>query len=480
MHFSRRRALRLAMMGAAFPLARPFSSRASASPQRQDAQRYPRPKTALTLLPKSHAEFVRVVDGKFILHGRETFLKGTNYFGSWRRRSTIPRGEGIEDFTVWSFYDDWDAHEIGLDLQFIRAQLNATCIRIGTPARTDFDNLVRYHGYQPWYSEDGAITDVYKSRLLELSDAAYQNDLRLQICLAWNIKNEIADDPEAFAPGGKKDLFYEQQILSIASALKHHPGVIGYSVGNEVLIRWELNGQNPSWFEPRAASFMLRHIRNLRKVAPSQLVTTDEIAAPSDDHWFSPGMHFKTMPDLYRSNGGSPFRLVDEVDYIGSHFYPATFRKGDSADRMRAELDDCAAKLKEYLDAAASLNKPVVLNEFGLKLKPWTLTAADYRDFRDMLFERILDTGQRIGLKGFLAWLALPQVVLRPGDYKIVQSTVNRFFPVELDVKTAGRVSTRTLGLEPSFSLFDWDAAGDTPKPTRAAKALAGAWQPLK
>jgi hypothetical protein len=288
---------------------------------------------------------------------------------------------------------------------------------------------------------------------------------------------EIAGDAEAFRAGGAKDQLYARQIGSIASALRDHPGVIGYSVGNEVLVRWDINGRQPSWFEPKAAGFMLRRIRELRAASPSQLVTLDENAAPYDERWFSPGMHFQRMEDVDGSNGGKPFRLVDEVDYLAPHFYPETLKASDTAEQMHAKINDAVFRLRKYMNAAAPLGKPVAFGEFGLKLEPWTLTEDAYGDFRDQLFEQVLAAAPELGVKGLLAWLALPEARLRPGQYRIEPSALNRFSPTELDITSPDGQVSRTLGMRPSFSLFDWDAVGDTPKPTRAAKALAAAWE---
>jgi hypothetical protein len=40
--------------------------------------------------------------------------------------------------------------------------LNATALRIGTPAESDLAALVHYHGYAPWYEPDGSITASYR------------------------------------------------------------------------------------------------------------------------------------------------------------------------------------------------------------------------------------------------------------------------------------------------------------------------------
>jgi hypothetical protein len=80
---------------------------------------------------------VRIVNGKFTLHGRPFFLRGTNYFGSWRYANTFDQGDGVEQATTWAFFHYWDSHKLDLDFKFLRARLNATALRIGTPAASD-------------------------------------------------------------------------------------------------------------------------------------------------------------------------------------------------------------------------------------------------------------------------------------------------------------------------------------------------------
>lgn len=185
-------------------------------------------------------DFVQVRDGRFVLVGKPFVMKGTNYFGSWRFNPTIHAGNGIEHASAWAYLHHWDSEKAALDFQLIGSQLNATAIRTGTPSQSDFAALVQYHGFEPWFEPDGTVADTYRSKLIELADVAYASGIRIQFCMLWSLGSEIVKDPGAFKPGGRTDGFYSNQVRSIALALRNHPGVIGYSIGNEV----RLTGQS--------------------------------------------------------------------------------------------------------------------------------------------------------------------------------------------------------------------------------------------
>jgi hypothetical protein len=407
--------------------------------------------------------FVRITNGKFTLGGRPFVLRGTNYFGSWR----FP-------YTVGSFFGHWDRHKLDLDFKFLQARLNATALRIGTPAERDFASLVRYHGYAPWYEPDGSIAAGYRQKLIELADTAQADHLRIQLCLLWNIAREIAENPKDFAPGHRLDRFYANQLRSVALALRGHPGVMAYSVGNEVLVNWPLNGTHRSWYEAVAAAFIARLWKDLRAAAPRQLLTDDEVAHPETHRWFDPGPEFAALarPD---GDGGEPsFRLVDLLDYLGPHFYPETLEPADLLEgRFGAKLIDVGKKLGDYMQAAARYRKPVVLNEFGLKIAPPTLAPQDYAGPRDALFRAVASASERDGVQGLLAWIALPGLVLRPRDFIVRPSALNRYGPIEVDIGSPAR---RILFYNPSFDLFVWAAREELPLPTAAAAAVASGW----
>lgn len=429
-------------------------------------------------------DYVQVRDGRFMLAGKPFVIKGTNYFGGWRYHQSIDTGNGIEFHTIWAFYHDWDDQKLDMDMQFIHAQLNATTLRVGTPAQADFADLVQFHDYQPWYAPDGRITEQYKAELIKIADAAYANGMRIQFCLLWNFKNEIAKDPDAFKLGARMDTLYANQVNSIVMALRSHPGVIGYSIGNEVLVDWPINGTHPSAYEGQAAGFILRRLKEVRAAAPRQLITIDEVGNPTGKMWYAPELAFVTLADVDTGNGRQSIRLADAADYLGTHFYPETLSPQDMTDGFASKIAEATQKIAIYMQAAKAFGKPVVLNEFGLRISPETLLPAQYSSIRDRFFQAILAEGQRQGLQGVLAWDAVPAFVLIPGQYTVKESTLNKFSPIEVDFDQPNHTQRRMLFYKPEYSLFEWRSASDVPAATPAARAIASAWpdisQPLQ
>jgi hypothetical protein len=436
----------------------------------------PEPAATPSFASTNPADFVQIHHGRFELHGQPFVLRGTNYFGSWLGDNTIPAGPDLVHFTVFKFYGAWNPQNIAADFRFLRTQLNATAVRIGTPSAVEFKTLVQYHGFQPWFNPDGSITDHSRRELIQLADLAVQNGLRIQLCLLWNVSSEIAANGDAFKPGGAMDTFYSHQVRSITNALRDHPGVMAYSIGNEVLVKWAINGTHRSWFEGRAGGFILRRIRDVRENAPHQLVTVDEGAGHFQPaYWHSPGPELALLPDVDDSNHHQSFRLKDQVDYHGGHFYPETLMPADIPGQVKAKLADADAQLKVYLKAAEADGKPVVLSETGLKIKPATIPPSLYAPVRDALMKQTLATGQALGLQGTLYWLALPMRVLRPGQFS-VEPGPGKSHPEQVVEKKPDGQPLHIYYFDPHFPLFDWKATGDLPVPTPAARALAEAW----
>jgi hypothetical protein len=421
-------------------------------------------------------DYVKVRHKKFVLRGVPFVIKGTNYFGGWLFHHTIDAGNGIEQDTPWALYHDLDSQKLDVDFRFIRSQLKATAVRIGTPAKDEFSPLVQYHDYKPWYGDDGAITERYKEELIELADHAYANGIRIQFCLLWNIGGEIAKDPEAFKRGGQMDRFYSNQVMSIATALRNHPGVIGYSIGNEVLVNWPINGTHTSPFEGQAAGFIVRRLQEVRSRAPRQLLATDEVTASKANQWYEPGPEFVVLSGVDIGHGAQSVRLADIVDYLGTHFYPETMQPEDLSDGFASKIADSEQQLAIYLQKADAVGKPVVLNEFGLPPSTTTIASQEYGNIRDRFYLSIIAKSQKLGVQGLLAWDAIPHTALIPGRYVILPSKVNTYSPIEVDIDEPEHAPHRVLFYQPAFHLFQWHGDLAVPSATVAAKAIASAW----
>jgi hypothetical protein len=422
------------------------------------------------------SDYVQVRNGKFLLAGKSFVIRGTNYFGSWRYRHTVDANDGTEHHTEWAFYHDWDSANVDMDFQFIRSQLNATTVRIGTPEQAEFEPLVKFHQYQPWYDAQGKITETYRAELIKLADIAYADGIRIQFTLLWNMKNEIAKDPDSFRPGGHMDRLYSNQVSSIATALHNHPGVIGYSIGNEVLVNYKINGTHPSSYEGIAAGFIVRRLKEVRAAAPLQLLTLDE-GGNGKKQWWAPEMALDLLPDVDTGNGRESVRLADYVDYLGTHFYPETLAPEDLAGGFASKLAEAKEKLANYMQVARKFGKPVVLSEFGLRISPMTLSPKQYSSYRDLFWQGMMAESQALGLQGVLAWDAIPDVALVPGQYIVRESTLNEYSPVEVDIEGPDHAQRRLLMVHPVWYLFEWrDGSALPPAPTLAAKAIASAW----
>jgi hypothetical protein len=420
-------------------------------------------------------DYVRVLDGQLSLAGKPFVIRGTNYFGSWRYDHLLQSGGGVEQETVWAFYNQWNEERLVKDLGFIRSQLGATAIRIGTPTQTDFAQLVKFQGYQPWFNPDGTITEHYKDMLIRMADVAYLNGVRIQLCLLWNLAGEISKNQESFRLGGSMDTLYANQVRSIASALRNHPGVLGYSVGNEVLVQWPINGTHKSEYEGVALDFIVRRLHEIRTIAVHQLLTSDEVAQPDAKYWYAPGPEFIQISVPGGAGNRTSLRLSDEVDYLGTHFYPETLESSDLPNGFSTKLEDAKQKLATYFAAAKATGKPTVMNEFGLKVSPETLAPEQYSAIRDRFFQGVLSQGQKLGLQGVLVWGALPEITLVSGKYRILESKVNPFSPIEIDFDESAR-HHRVLFYKPEWSLFQWTSANELPVATTAAQAVASAW----
>ena len=427
-------------------------------------------------LSEDPGDYVQVRNGKFLLAGKPFVIKGTNYFGSWLYRHTIDADDGTEHHIEWAFYHDWDSAKLDRDFQFIRAQLNATTVRIGTPGKAAFEPLVKFHHFQPWYDAQGQITEKYRTELIKMADIAYADGIRIQFTLIWNLKREIAKDPDSFKAGGPMDRLYANQVASIATALRNHPGVMGYSIGNEVLVDYQINGKHPSSYEGVAAGFIMRRLKEVRAIAPLQLLTLDE-GGNGKKEWYAPEMAFVLLPDVDTGNGRESIRLADHVDYLGTHYYPETLEPEDLGGRFAGKVADARQKLASYMQVARKFGKPVVLSELGLRISPMTLSPNQYSFYRDQFWQGIMAESQSQGMQGVLAWDAVPDVALVPGQYVVKQSTINEYSPVEVDISGPDHTQRRLLMVHPEWYLFEWRGDGALPPvPTPAAKAIASAW----
>ena len=242
-----------------------------------------------------------------------------------------------------------------------------------------------------------------------------------------------------------------------------------------MLVLWPSNYYHHTAFEGRAAAFIRRRLHELRTVAPYQLLTDDEGAGPPNkDLWHAPDPDLALLSDPAEGQGTQPFRLADELDYLGTHWYPESLKPEDCRDDAFApKIADAVQKLEDYMIVAKATDKPVVVNEFGLPPDAKKISQTDYERVRDQYYQAFLGACEKNGVQGLLTWVSVPRFVLRPGDWALTPSTLNQYSPFELDIHNSSR---RILFYDPNWDLFVWTGKGDTPEPTPAAKAIASSW----
>ena len=105
------------------------------------------------------------------------------------------------------------------------SQLNATAVPIVTPSLLNFDNLVKIHGYEPWFNPDGTIADRYSNELIQLADPRLcERDAYPTLSALGFLHQEIVQGWRCVRgwPGGLTG-FTPNHIRSVAHALKNHP-----------------------------------------------------------------------------------------------------------------------------------------------------------------------------------------------------------------------------------------------------------------
>jgi hypothetical protein len=114
--------------------------------------------------------------------------------------------------------------------------------------------------------------------------------------------------------------------------------------------------------------------------------------------------------------------------------------------------------------------KGPLINEFGLKIEPPTLAPQDYSRPRDALFRAVGSASERQGADGMLAWIAMPGLVLRPGDITLRPSTLNRYSPFERPLQPGEPDSV----LQSVLRAVRLGRPGRTAMPTAAAATVGG------
>lgn len=428
----------------------------------------------------SAAAFVQLQNGRLTLDGKPFVAKGVNYMGSWRHKTVFNFEPSIEGWTNFSFLHNFDLAAIDADFAFMHESMGVTAVRVGLPAEEDYANLVRYHGYLPFCDPLGNIDPVYLERLRLMADIGLKHGIRIHLAGMWSMGPLVGGNPAPFRPGTERDLFYGRYFRGLARALKDHPGIMAYEIGNETMVNWAVNGEHRSQWEAEVLSFAARRIHDVREEAPHQLVTSGEIGHDLNqrEKWFWPSPEFAVLEDIHGVNGGVPFNLASLVDYISPHFYLVPLRISDTVESFEARLPFAQQSLQEYLQFALAQGKAVVAGEFGMQLegadRAQFLSRDQWQIQQGKLFSALLTTAEKAGMSGALAWAGLPSFRLIPGQYFISPSTFNPYSPTEILLTTDGIYKT-IIGYDAVFETYEWTAAGQIVL-NAAGGALQAAW----
>lgn len=409
------------------------------------------------------ANIVYRVGNKLKLNGQDYFVKGANYSGGSFISAFPKNGRGEERYDRFVvFLQDFSAPPIrdGIrsELVFLRDQLGVNTIRLFTPGYEQWRPLIS-NPNTAWFSSSGAISPTYLQKLITFLDIAQSERIKVQLELLHNVtKREwicnntrvpevdphgpmcttdlpTYRDPDGYPalapPGSAQELFYLTYLRSLIPALKNHPAILAYEVGNENLISYEINyntAVNP-WYQQRGLSYVARMIREIRRLDPNHLVTSGEVvSAPDSGFWHYPSAEFASISDAHHLNGWAPYSLYALVDAISPHFYSKT----DRIDMIAPYLSGLAQR-----GAAMRPQKPITLGEFGYHFENVQTVPngniTTIRHFWDpppegrqqQHFDEILSESCANGLGGYQVWDPLP--VFSGYDHAmILTSTITR------------------------------------------------------
>ena len=139
-------------------------------------------------------------------------------------------------------------------------------------------------------------------------------------------------------------------------------------------------------------SFLDKTVRVLDSLAPKILISTGAEGKAS----------YLQNIDTYKVLHANP-----KIDYLTAHMWPKNwgwYKVSDETKSLNESISNARSYIKEHIDVAKELNKPIVISEFGfprnsesLKLKSNT----GYRDeFYESVFQQLLESAQSDGFMG--------------------------------------------------------------------------------
>ncbi|HEY0641534.1 MAG TPA: ricin-type beta-trefoil lectin domain protein [Pseudonocardiaceae bacterium] len=289
--------------------------------------------------------FVHVQDRDFYLDGRPFRHVGANMAqllytteDHINRELDFARANGIRQIRVFAPNDRWSTANIVSRLRLVADRASARGIRL-TVALTDYfrpDGEAVYgwdklrYAYRGGPARFAVGDDAVRNQWMADDRGFYNQGCGGGLCVlnhAWIHWGHTA--------------YYRQFALDVAGALRDHPGIFAWEVGNEIRV------QDPA-IRGYALDFYRNTARAIKQVDPHHLVTTGAVSAY--DVFGRVG-----APDpSYGDYIGWADALYSEpaIDYVVVHQY---------YDRLHDSGQD-----REIADATTRWRKPVVVEEFAV------------------------------------------------------------------------------------------------------------------
>ncbi len=431
--------------------------------------------------PAAPAGFVYVQGNKLMLNGTEYFAKGMNLLPGFKYHSKYLSTGGsygnLEVFDAFMYWYDFDPVKINEAMKYYHDTLGLNTVRVMTPSLRYLENHIRYHGWQPWFLDDGSINQIYLDRLVQIINIAKQNNLKVFLELFHNshfidwecrapdnmwsdcpsieyIRSSVtnAGDARFVEPGTIKEQKYLKYLQSLLPYLKDNDGLFAYELSSESLLDWPMNGygiaNRRDWYQDKVGSFIVRMVRQAKQLDPNHPITEGEVTAGElnwTSWWAWPSPEFGQLNDIHNLNGGQSYTLASELDFLTPHFYFAY-------DPARPRLS--------LVEIKNRTNKPVALGEFGYFLpNADPLASPVTNDQRLAMIRANVDLRNNPGLSGYFLWSPLNPVDLPTGKFSIIN--INTPFgnrALKLDGPPERRITTG-MQLDFSFSLFTYDAS---------------------
>lgn len=405
--------------------------------------------------------FVKACGSSLCLGGATFFVKGHNL---------IP-GRYVSQFLHSNDGEFWNAEVpyiffnetlIDREIAHLQSTLGINTLRLFTPTESVFEPNVTWHGQVPWYLEDGSIHSQWLDRIKRILAICRNRGVKVQLGLFTHASEEVRT--ERIAPGSAKERRYFRYIESVASALKDEPALLSYEIGNEAMVTganyWDVNGDNQH--SAKVLSFITRMIRKVRASDPNHLIASGEVLISADGSWKAGSAETGMVPDIDGLNGGAPFTLAAQVDYLGSHLYGHDFdpRQPAAAQQLNNLAADVGPRIQSLLNRLNQLGlvRPIVFGEFGLMTVDQTIPMDLYTNYQHDFFQAVFAGIRAKSVAGAIVWVGLP-----PYKSAKAQTQITRWNLPGIPQSEAGVVNIPgrlpIYGTHPGFRLFEFDLA---------------------